>query len=238
MIEGIMNVQTAIRQPVRIKLTEADLETLAKSGALDGYRMATLTDGELAGVPVSLGGEPAPIRLRVGAYELLAEAGAFEAYGKTELVDGVVYAMSPHYRPHGFARDELFSRLRDALKAIGSPLHAAAEQSVGLPPHGEPQPDIILTTEPRGPGAIPGASVALIVEIASSNPSWDLGEMLRLYAAADIGEYWVLDLKKGLIRQMWKPQGEAYAKEQEVKLGERIEATTIEGLVVETDGII
>lgn len=237
-----MNVQTAIRRPVRIKLTETDLETLAKSGALDGYRRAALTDGELAGVPfgaddVSGPGGAVPIRLRVGDYELLAEAGAFEAYGKTELVDGVVYAMSPHYRAHGFARDELFSRLREALKRIRSPLHAAAEQSVSLPPHGEPQPDLILTTEPRGPGAIPGSSVALIVEIATSNPSWDLGEMRRLYARAAIGEYWVLDLKNGRIVQMWLPKAEAYAQAREVKLGERIDAATIEGLTVETAGI-
>jgi Uma2 family endonuclease len=232
-----MNVQTAINRPVRIKLTEADLQTLAKSGALDGYGMAALADGALEGVPAGARGGPMPIRLRVTDYELLAEAGAFGTYGKTELVDGVVYAMSPHYRPHGFARDELFRRLHEALKAIGSPLHAAAEQSVNLPPHGEPQPDIILTSQPRGPGAIPGSSVALIVEIATSNPAWDLGEMLRLYAAAGIGEYWVLDLKKGLIRQMWSPEGEAYAEGREVKLGERIEAATIEGLGVETSGI-
>lgn len=232
-----MNVQTAINRPVRIKLTEADLETLAKSGALDGYGMAALADGALEGVPAGAGGEPTPIRLRVRDYELLAEAGAFRIYGKTELVDGVVYAMSPHYRPHGFARDELFSRLREALKAIGSPLHAAAEQSVSLPPHGEPQPDIILTREPRGPGAIPGSSVALIVEIATSNPAWDLGEMLRLYAAAGVGEYWALDLKKCRIRQMWWPQGEVYREQREVKFGERIEAATIAGLEVETAGI-
>ena len=232
-----MNVQAAINRPVRIRLTEADLETLAKSGALDGYVMAAVVDGALEGVPAGAGGEPTPIRLRVRDYELLAEAGAFSNYGRTELVHGVVYAMSPHYRPHGFARDELFSRLREALRATGSPLHAAAEQSVSFPPHGEPQPDIILTLQPRGAGAIPGSSVALIVEIATSNPAWDLAEMLRLYAAAGIGEYWVLDLKKGLIRQMWSPKGEAYASGREVKLGERIEAATIEGLAVETDGI-
>jgi hypothetical protein len=55
--------------------------------------------------------------------------------------------------------------------------------------------------------------VALIVEIATSNPAWDLGEMLRL---------------------MWSPQGEAYGERREVKFGERIEAATIEKLAVAT----
>ncbi|HYD37868.1 MAG TPA: Uma2 family endonuclease [Allosphingosinicella sp.] len=237
-----MNVQTAIGQPERVKLRIPDFLLLRQSGTFDGYSKSELLDGELWGVPVRNEDEPesdavSPIKLRIEDYLRLHEAGAFERYGKTELIDGVVYAMNPHYRPHGFARDELFTRLREALKASGSPLHAAAEQSVSLPPHGEPQPDIILTTEPRGPGAIPGSSVALIVEIVTSNPTWDLGEMLRLYATAGIGEYWVLDLKKGLIHQMWSPQGEAFAGEREVKLCERIEAATVEGLAVETAGI-
>jgi len=237
-----MNVQTAIGQPERVKLRIPDFQLLRQSGSFDGYSKSELLDGELWGVPVQPEDEPEsdavhPIKLRIEDYLRLHEAGAFERYRKTELIDGIVYAMNPHYRPHGFARDELFRRLHEALKAIGSPLQAAAEQSVGFPPHGEPQPDIILTTEPRGPGAIPGSSVALIVEIATSNPAWDLGEMLRLYATAGIGEYWVLDLKKCRIRQMWSPQGEAYGEWREVKLGERIEAATIEGLAVETNGI-
>jgi Uma2 family endonuclease len=237
-----MNVQMPIGRPERVKLNVRDFLLLRQSGAFDGYSKSELLDGELWGVPAQPEDEPEcdavhPIKLRIEDYLRLHQAGAFERYRKTELIDGTVYAMNPHYRPHGFARDELFSRLREAPKAIGSPLHAAAEQSVSLPPNGEPQPDIILTTEPRGPGAIPGSSVALIVEIATSNPAWDLGEMLRLYATAGIGEYWVLDLKKGRIRQMWSPQGEAYGEWREVKLGEPIEAATIEGLAVETAGI-
>lgn len=237
-----MNVQMPIGRPERVELSVSDFLLLRQSGAFDGYSKSELLDGELWGVPVQSKDEPEcdavyPIKLRIEDYLRLHEAGAFERYRKTELIDGIVYAMNPHYRPHGFARDELFRRLHEALKAIGSPLHAAAEQSVSLPPHGEPQPDIILTAEPRGPGAIPGLSVALIVEIATSNPTWDLSEMLRLYATAGIGEYWVVDLKKCLIHQMWSPQGEAFAGGREVKLGERIEAATIEGLAVETDGI-
>jgi len=238
-----MNVQMALGRPERVKLSVSDFMLLRQSGTFECYSKSELLDGELWGVPVQAEEEPEgdsvhPIKLRIEDYLRLHEAGAFERYRRTELIDGTVYAMNPHYRPHGFARDELFSRLREALKAIGSPLHAAAEQSVSFPPHGEPQPDIILTTQPRGPGAIPGASVALIVEIATSNPAWDMGEMLRLYAAAGIGEYWVLNLKKGRIQQMWSPEGEAYAGERAVKLGERIEAATIEGLAVAADGLV
>jgi Uma2 family endonuclease len=179
-----------------------------------------------------------PIKLRIEDYLRLSEAGAFDRYARTELIDGVVYAMNPQHRPHGFAKDELAYRLRRALEAMGSDLHVATEQSVVMAPHDQPEPDIILTTEPRGPGAIPGASVALLVEVAHTSLDHDLLRKAPVYAARRVGEYWVVDVNAGLIHQMWSPQGEAYAAGRELKLGVRIEAATVQGLAVETDGLV
>lgn len=182
--------------------------------------------------------EPRPIKLRIEDYLRLSEAGAFDRYARTELIDGVVYAMNPQHRPHGFAKDELAYRLRRALEAMGSELHVATEQSVAMAPHDQPEPDIILTTEPRGPGAIPGKSVALLVEVAHTSLDHDLLRKAPVYAARGVAEYWVVDVNAGLIHQMWSPKGEAYAGEREVKFGERIEAATIDGLAVATDGLV
>ena len=237
-----MNVQAPIRQPAPVKLTVEDFLLLKQSGRFAEYWRPELLEGELFGVPRGADGEPESdagvrIKLRVEDYLRLADAGAFDAYGKTELIDGVVYRMSPQFRPHGYAKDELAYRLRRQLEAMRSALHVATEQSVDIAPHSEPQPDIILTAEPRGSGAIPVESVALIVEIGDSTAKFDLREKARLYAGAGIPEYWVVDLKSEAIRQLWAPEGETYAERREVKLGERIEATTMEGLAVETAGI-
>jgi Uma2 family endonuclease len=177
------------------------------------------------------------VKLRIDDYLRLSEAGAFDRYARTELIDGVVYAMNTQHRPHGFAKDELAYRLRRALEAMGSYLHVATEQSVAMAPHDQPEPDIILTTEPRGSGPIPGRSVALLVEIAHTSLDHDLFRKAPVYAERGVAEYWVVDVKAGLIHQMWSPQGEEYVERQGVKLGERIEAATIEGLAVETDGL-
>ena len=191
-----MNVQTAMRRPERVKLTVGDFLLLKRSGAFAAFSKSELLDGELWGVRFQNEDEPEsdrPVRsqLRVEDYLRLDRAGAFAAYGKTELIDGVVYAMNPQHRPHGFAKDELAYRLRRALEAMGSNLHVATEQSVVMEPNGEPQPDIILTSEPRGPGAIPGGSVALLAEVAATTAGFDLKEKDRAYAAAGIAEYWV-----------------------------------------------
>lgn len=45
------------------------------------------------------------------------------------------------------------------------------------------------------------------------------------------------DVNARTIHQMWSPGPEGYAERREVAFGERIEATTLEGLVVETAGL-
>ena len=228
--------------PEPVKLTVSDFLLLKRAGVFAGYSKSELLDGRLWGVRAQADDEREsdavhPIKLRIEDYLRLSEGGAFERYVKTEIIDGLVYAMNPQHRPHGFAKDELAYRLRRALEAMRSDLHVATEQSVAMIPNDQPEPDIILTTEPRGPGAIPGAAVALLVEVADTSLDHDLLRKARVYADQGLAEYWVVDVKAGLIHQMWSPQGEVYAAGREVKLGERIEAATIEGLAVETDGI-
>jgi Uma2 family endonuclease len=237
-----MNIEAALRRPRPVKIMASDFWLLKKSGAFAGYSKSELLDGELWGVPVQDENEPESdavfrIPLRIQDYERLCETGAFLAHRKTELIDGLVYAMNPQYRPHGFVKDELAYRLRTALEHLGSNLHVATEQSVALPPRDEPEPDIILTTAPRGVGAIPGESVALLVEVSDSTVHFDLNDKARAYASFGIPEYWVVDVNTGVIHQMWSPAGEAYSEREETKFGERIEAATIEGLAVETAGL-
>jgi Uma2 family endonuclease len=237
-----MNVQAAIARPEPVKLKVRDFLLLKGSGAFAGFAKSELLEGELWGVPRGSEEEPEddgslPIKLRIADYELLDRSGAFESYRKTELIDGVVYAVNPQHRPHGFVKDELAYRLRRALEAIGSNLHVATEQSVALEPNSEPQPDIILTSEPRGPGAIPGASVELLVEVSDSSLRFDLADKARVYAAAGIPEYWIVDVNSGRLHQMWSPQGETYVERREAKLGERIDAAKIAGLGVETTSL-
>ena len=225
--------------PRSVKLTVEDFLLLKRSGAFANFKKAELLYGELSGTLRERDDEPEnddiiPIRLRIQDYAALDRAGALSSYAKTELVDGKVYQMSPQYRAHGFIKDELAYRLRRCLEDLGSSLHVATEQSVELAPYSEPQPDIALTSEPRGPGAIPGKSIALVVEVAVSTVNFDMIDKATIYAQADIPEYWVVDVETGRIHQHWRPGAEGYAERREVALGEQVEAVTIEGLSVQT----
>jgi Uma2 family endonuclease len=180
---------------------------------------------------------PLPLKLRVEDYLLLDASGAFKSYQKTELIEGEVYFVNAQHRPHALAKAELYDALRDALRMLASPLRPLTEASVALSEHDAPEPDIVLTSEPRGEGLIPLHSVALVVEIADTTLSGDMKRKAMIYARAGVPEYWVVDVTAKAIHQLWSPEGEAYAERREIAFGERIEAATIGGLAAETTGL-
>lgn len=239
-----MNAPPLIAGPHPVRFTVDDFLLLKRWGVFDAYSKSELIDGQITGVPHrdADGNDwpsdaSVPVGLRVREYERLADAGAFDGIGRTELVNGTVYAMSPQYRAHGYARDELAYRIRRVLETMSSPLRVATEQSVDVAEHSEPQPDIILTTEARGDGAIPVASVALLVEVSVSTRAFDLGDKAVVYAGAGVPEYWVFDVRAATIHQLWSPGADGYGERREVALGERVEAVTIGGLRVDTSDI-
>ena len=181
---------------------------------------------------------PQPVKLTIEQFELLDQSGAFDRYAKTELIEGAIYAMQGQFRPHAFAKTELAFRLRLALQKIGSDLHPIIEVTVGMPPVSAPEPDISLTSEPKGEGYVPLETVSLAIEVTDSTAAFDLGQKAQLYAKHRIPEYWVIEIPAGMVHQFWSPSPEGFRESRSVAIGERIESVTIAGLRVETDGLI
>ena len=179
---------------------------------------------------------PGKHRLRVEEYLLLADAGVF-GDARTELIDGDIIVRSPEYRPHAYAREELAYRIRRALKSAGSDLYPAAG-SVELGDHDMPQPDIVLTREPRGKGPIPLGSVALLVEVSSTTLEQDTTRKLALYAAAGVPEYWIVDVAGERTTQLWSPASSSYEQRREVAFGTPLVAATSDRVAIKTDKLV
>ncbi len=186
-------------------------------------------------VPLTI--EPLPVKLRVEDYLALDDLGAFDAYGKTELIEGEVVYMNAQHRPHARVKSRLHVLIATALTDLGTGLEALVEGSVAMPPHNVPEPDIAVTAEPEGKGLIPLSSLALVIEVADATVKNDLGRKQRIYARHGVPEYWVVDVNRGVIHQMWAAENEAYTERREVAFGLSIEAATLPGLSVETAGL-
>lgn len=176
---------------------------------------------------------PGKYKLRIEDYARLGDAGVF-GDARTELIEGEIIVMSPEWRPHMRVKDEIAYRLRRALEDAGVALFVGTGGSVALGENGMPRPDIILTDDIEGENAVPGESVALIVEVSASTLDYDRGEKARLYASAGIPEYWVVDVSGAVIQQLWVPAGDAYSERRETAFGDDLAAVTLPGLSIAT----
>lgn len=182
--------------------------------------------------------EPKPVKLTIEDFLHLNETGAFDAYPKTELIEGVVVAMNSQLSKHARVKTRLLRRLADAVDAVMPGYEAWVEVSTAIPPVNMPEPDIVVTHfQATGRAPVPVDTIALVIEVADTTRSYDLGTKARLYASAGVPEYWVVDTGGEAIHQLWSPVDAAYSKRRVVAFGERIVASTIDGLTVDTAGI-
>jgi Uma2 family endonuclease len=181
---------------------------------------------------------PRKVKLTIADFLRLNDAGAFDAYSKTELIDGEIVALNSQFTAHARYHSGLFRRIADVVDEIMPGYITLVEVSVAFPPQNLPEPDIVVTNfQEIDDAPVPVETVALIVEVSNSTLRFDLGKKAKLYAAAGVAEYWVADLQGRIIHQLWAPSGKGYTEKREVPFGQRVEAVTIAGFGVETQGI-
>jgi Uma2 family endonuclease len=125
-------------------------------------------------------------RLTVEDVYRMVEAGVLDEHDRVELVQGVLLDMVPVGSEHDGALEwltEHFVRAAAAWKVRG--------QSVLLVSSGYLLPDVMLIAPlPRSEQP---TTAHLVIEIAQTSHARDL-EKARDYAAADVTEYWIVDL--------------------------------------------
>ena len=129
---------------------------------------------------------------RLSREEFLARWEQMPALKKAELIDGVVYMPSPVSIVHG-GYDGL-SHLVLSLFAARTPDCGFFPNTTWLMLESAPQPDSCLcwlppSGEPKTTDGLATGSPGLIVEVALSSRSYDLGPKLALYQRAEVPEY-------------------------------------------------
>jgi Uma2 family endonuclease len=135
---------------------------------------------------------------RLGADEYLIRYRAMPEEVKAELIEGVVYMASPVSTFHGNPHADMVWWLGAYRLATPGTL-VADNTTAQLDPRNVPQPDAALYVAPAfggtvtisDEGYIQGAP-ELVVEIAASSASYDLGPKMTTYARNGVREYVVL----------------------------------------------
>src|SRR5437867_7142579 len=136
-------------------------------------------------------------------YGRLIDIGFFDGDNKVELIEGRMIVAEPQNTPHATAC-ELAS---DALRAAFGP---GWRVRMGLPmamdPDSEPEPDVsVLRGSPRDWLADHPSTAALVVEIAETSVRFDRVVKGRVYAAAGIADYWIVNLRDRVVEVYREP---------------------------------
>jgi Uma2 family endonuclease len=181
---------------------------------------------------------PRPARLTAKDFWLLAESGAFDKHARTELIEGEIWVVNSVHRWHAHIMGELHYRLRRAVEDAGFPFQVFVAGSVSMSDESVPEPDISLIA-PLHPGSktIERDELRIAVEIGDSTAQFDMSRKAKLYAHYGIPEYWIVHRDRNAIIQLWSPAPDGYKEQREIAFGCALDATTIEGLTIETAGL-
>ena len=123
-------------------------------------------------------------------YRRLVQAGVFDEDARIELIDGLIVDMSPKGRAHENAIAWLARTLITATDPAVFDVRIASPLTLGA---SEPEPDIAVIAA-AAPRPHHPSTASLVIEVASSSQQRDLVEKPRVYAAAGVPDYWVIDL--------------------------------------------
>lgn len=154
--------------------------------------------------------------LTVDDFDRMVEADILGPADRVELLNGQLAEMNPHSPQHS----GLLQWLAEEL--IGAIDRDAASVRVQLPlrfvPLSEPEPDIAIVPAARYTREHPTTAM-LVIEVALTSRAIDLGTKAEIYAAAGIGEYWVVDIAARAIHVRTSPGAGGYRSTRRAATG-------------------
>ena len=155
--------------------------------------------------------EPARRLFSVDEYHRMAEAGILGADERVELIEGEIVQMAPIGPGHIGC---VINATRLFVTRLGDHAVVSPQNPVVIQPRSEPQPDLVLL-RPRPVSysrELPAShDVLLAVEVADTTVRFDRMVKARLYARADIPEFWLCLAADGLVEVYRGPGPDGYA---------------------------
>jgi len=143
--------------------------------------------------------------LRRAEYHQLVEMGVF-VDERIELLAGELVEMSPQ----GAAHAEVIGRLNEILVlAFSGYARVQVQTPVAATEESEPEPDFAIIAKGDYSQALPEHAY-LVIEVAVSSLRKDAGIKSRIYAAAAIPAYWVVDVSSRQVLVHTDPRDGCY----------------------------
>src|SRR5262245_41059947 len=152
----------------------------------------------------------------------MGEAGILSDNDRVELMDGEVVALTPIGPRHNASVNRA---ARALFAAVGDAAIVQVQGSVRLDVFHEPEPDIVLLwpREDFYASRLPGpADILLVVEVAEASVEYDRDVKATAYAASEITEYWLVDLRDDSLTCHTDPSRDGYRTVQVHRRGDSL----------------
>lgn len=171
-------------------------------------------------------------------YLRLVESGAFDEDGHYYLFRGEILDMSPMGSPHSISMMKATAVLSRAIASHSGEQFLRVQLPFDAPGDSIPEPDLAICTHAQA-FVLPYPSAALLViEIAETSLKHDREKAFE-YAAAQVPEYWIVDLNGRQVEvhrnptpDRTAPLGVRYAAPTVVKSGEVVNSIAIPSMSV------
>lgn len=166
----------------------------------------------------------------------MVDAGILGEDEPVELLHGVLTAVSPKSPAHEAIKMRLIAWLAavvadgDVAVRIEAPMAVPDQTSL-------PEPDLAVVAPGDYLDGHP-ASALLVVEVAVSSLPVDTRIKAPLFAAADVPEYWVVDVAGRCVRTFTSPQDGAYTTGAIVRPGERLTPRAVDALPLDVAALL
>ena len=151
-------------------------------------------------------------RFTVAEVEAMVAAGVMEEDERVELIGGELVPMSPKGNHHEVVKTALLARW---YRASPDDVLLTPETTFRLSEDTYLEPDVVIYPRASGIRGLTGANVLLVVEIADSSLSYDIGRKAALYASFGIRELWVIDAVRLTTRVFREPAADGYRNVRE-----------------------
>ncbi|HET7504556.1 MAG TPA: Uma2 family endonuclease [Kofleriaceae bacterium] len=180
-----------------------------------------VSSGSFAGI------EPERVRpLKRSEYDRMIELGLF-VNERVELIQGVLVKMSPQQAPHASTVQRLTQLL---VTRLGGRFTLRIQLPLALSDESEPEPDAAVV--PLGDYDTEHPTTALLViEVADSSVRIDRTKA-TVYAAAGVGEYWIVNLDARTVEVYSSPDGDRYGEARTLRVGDELRPAALPDLTI------
>lgn len=158
-------------------------------------------------------------------YYRMAELGWFQGQ-RTELMGGEVVVLNPQVFSHYVAIERACAELS---RVFGAGYWVRAQAPLSCSSVSEPEPDISVVQGSREDYSDHPSTAVLVVEVSDTTLAYDRLEKMSLYAQAGIGEYWIVNLRDGVLEvhrnpgeDPTQPFGFGYRETRSLSSAERV----------------